>query len=71
MLKHGEAQKIENFGRELERLINMRGIDAILGMPDYQISGYLLDQLGLLQEMIDLVERSRRNLVVSSEIKEE
>ena len=65
MLKHGEAQKIENFGRELERLINMRGIDTILGMPDYQISGYLLDQLGLLQEMIDLVERSRRNSTIS------
>ena len=65
MLRPEEIHKLEKFSEELERLINMRGIDSILGMPDYQIRGYLIDQLRLLQETIDLIERSRRNLVVS------
>ena len=51
MLRLEEVYKLEAFGREIEQLINARGIDAILGMPDYLIREYLVEQLKTLQDI--------------------
>lgn len=51
MLRLEEMYKLEAFGREIEQLINARGIDTILGMPDHLIREYLVEQLKTLQDI--------------------
>lgn len=40
-----EYEKINEFGNELEKLINKHSIDSMANMPDFKIANILIDRI--------------------------
>lgn len=40
-----EYEKINEFGNELEKLINKHSIDSMVNMPDFKIANILIDRI--------------------------